>query len=138
MSHYYDADQDNVKSAPRRISFELEGQHYTLMTDHGVFSHGHVDEATRLLIETVRLDAGQKALDLGCGYGVIGIVLAKRDQAQVTLTDVNTRALMLADENAKANHVSVHCIASDGFTEIDNQFDAIITNPPIRIGKTEL
>ena len=138
MSHYYDANQDDVKSAPRRITFEHAGQTYNLMSDHGVFSHGHVDEATQLLLESIHLEAGQTVLDLGCGYGIIGIVLAKRDGVQVTLTDINTRALALAKDNARANAVNVRTIESDGFSHIDARYDVIVTNPPIRIGKTAL
>lgn len=138
MSHYYDANQDHVKSAPRRITFDHAAQTYTLITDHGVFSHGHIDEATELLIDTVHLEANQSMLDLGCGYGVIGIVLAKRDGVHVTLSDVNTRALALAKENAHLNQVTLRIVESEGFEHIQEQYDAILTNPPIRIGKQAL
>ena len=76
-------------------------------------------------------------LDLGCGWGVIGISIAKKwPETRVTLVDVNTRALDLSRENAKRNRAEVTCVESDGMAALEGQtFDAVVTNPPIRAGK---
>lgn len=76
-------------------------------------------------------------LDVGCGYGPIGLALAKRFPArQVTMSDVNERALALAKRNAEANQIAnVTIIESSVYEQIDGQFGVIVTNPPIRAGK---
>ena len=84
------------------------------------------------------MQPGAKVLDLGCGYGVIGITVAACKHANVTMSDVNERAIDLAKRNADANGVNVKIIKSYGLDKINDLFDVVISNPPIRIGKARL
>ena len=137
MSHYF-TKKPEVSSKPQTINYAYLGHDFEFTTDQGVFSKDHVDLATNLLLSNTTVTCKDSVLDLGCGYGVIGIVLAKIFDAKVTLSDVNQRALSLAKNNAKKNNTSVEVIESDGFEHINKTFDLIITNPPIRIGKPAL
>ena len=80
---------------------------------------------------------GGSILDLGCGWGVIGISIARKwPETRVTMADVNTRALDLSRENAKLNRAEAECVESDGMAAVAGRtFDAVVTNPPIRAGK---
>jgi len=135
MSHYFTPDPSDVASRPKRFSFRIGDAAYEMESDAGVFSKQGLDFGSRLLIESIKLPQGSKVLDLGCGYGPIGIVLSKRDRADATLVDINRRALELARKNAKTNDVSVRTALSDGFADVEGLFDHIVTNPPIRAGK---
>jgi 16S rRNA (guanine1207-N2)-methyltransferase len=87
--------------------------------------------------KTIYEDVSGDILDVGCGYGVIGITLSKNKNVKtVTMLDVNHRALELSKRNSVANKVNVNIVESDGFTNINSLYDTIITNPPIRAGKT--
>ena len=103
----------------------------------GVFSRGEVDNGTRALLEALPEEMAGEILDLGCGWGVIGISVAlKWPEARVTMADVNLRALELARKNAEKNRAGVTCAESDGMEAfMGKAFDAVITNPPIRAGK---
>jgi 16S rRNA (guanine1207-N2)-methyltransferase len=114
------------------------GRAFRFHTAAGVFARRGVDRGSRLLLETVEPSAAQRILDLGCGYGVLGIVMAARaPQAHVVLVDVNPRAVELARENATVNHlghVDVRC--GDGCAAVAGQtFDLVLFNPPIRAGR---
>lgn len=135
MSHYFTKNPVEVVSNKKAIHFIISGREYHFLSDHGVFSKQGLDFGTRLLLESITLEPGQRVLDLGCGYGPIGIVLAQRDHAEVVMSDVNQRALELTRLNAKNQNVSVRTIESNGFEHIDGLFDWIVTNPPIRAGK---
>lgn len=87
------------------------------------------------MLEAVTPKVGGRLLEIGCGYGAIGIPLAKVYQSQVTMVDVNERSLALCQENADRNHVSAEIMASDLYEAIDCTFDHIVSNPPIRAGK---
>ncbi len=137
MSHYF-TDQKDTKSHRKTIDYIFAGKLFSFVTDHGVFSKDAVDHATIKLLETVKIPKGATVLDLGCGYGVIGIVLQKIYQAAVTMSDINMRALTLAQLNAEKNGVRVEIIKSDGFTSIESLYDHIVVNPPIRIGKAAM
>lgn len=138
MSHYF-IDDDSVASCRRKITYEIEGTSFTLNVDNGVFSKGHLDEGSNLLIRTLlKVDLGKKILDIGCGYGPIGLTLAKLNPSiNVICSDVNTRALRLCIENVDALNLShqVTTLQSDIYTNIEGQFDSIVSNPPIRAGK---
>lgn len=135
--HYY---TENPTSESRRkiIQANLRGKPFVFYTDRGVFSKDTIDFGTRLLIEQFQFPAVEGDLaDIGCGYGPIGISLAKETKRQVYLVDVNERAVELAKENAKLNEVeNVSVLQSDLFSELRGfEFAAIVTNPPIRAGK---
>jgi 16S rRNA (guanine1207-N2)-methyltransferase len=109
----------------------------TFETDAGVFSRGEADTGTRLLLEALPEEMHGEILDLGCGWGIIGISIKKAwPEAEVTLGDVNLRALELSRRNAERNGVKVICEESDGMAAFQGRkFDAVVTNPPIRAGK---
>ena len=138
MAHYYDLDP-TLESKERLIEFVISGRKISLFTDNGVFSKAKLDEGSRLLIETLLpLGLTGEILDLGCGYGPIGlsIGLFSKD-ASLTLADVNSRAVALCKKNAELLNLSsrVTCLQSDIYSSIKGQFDAIVLNPPIRAGK---
>ena len=134
--HYYTRDPRSA-SHPAECSFIYRGNQLTFRTDAGVFSRGEVDTGTRTLLEALPDRMSGEILDLGCGWGVIGISVAKAwPETRVTLADVNLRALELSRENAAKNRADVICAESDGFSALAGKtFDAVITNPPIRAGK---
>ena len=137
MSHYFENDK-NLVSEIKPFNISINGNNFTFNTDNGVFSKGELDFGTNLLIKNVLKFVSGDILDLGCGYGAIGIILGKVNNCTVTMSDVNKRALHLTKMNAKKNNVSVNVIESDGYENIDNSFNYIISNPPIRVGKKKL
>ena len=138
MAHYYDLDP-TLESKERLIEFVISGRKISLFTDNGVFSKAKLDEGSRLLIETLLpLSLTGKILDLGCGYGPIGLSIGLfSENASLTLADVNPRAVALCKKNAELLNLSsrVTCLQSDIYSSIKGQFDAIVLNPPIRAGK---
>ena len=136
MNHYFKSNE-NLKHKERETDYIFKFTKFNFITDIGVFSKNGVDFATNILLENLPELSGQ-TLDIGCGYGCIGIVLAKiyGDNITVTMSDVNERALELAKKNAKKNSVTANIIKSDGFENIPGNFDAIILNPPIHAGKS--
>ncbi|MHC0039215.1 class I SAM-dependent methyltransferase [Pseudoneobacillus sp. C159] len=137
-NHYYSREQ-NVESAPRFIDFTLRKHLLKFKTDNGVFSKGEVDFGSRELVEAFEFPSiNGDLLDVGCGYGPIGLSLAKEAQNRVVhMVDVNERALSLASENAQANQIhNVVIYESDCLNSVQRRdFAAILTNPPIRAGK---
>ena len=138
MSHYYDQTPTSV-SNERLISFEVCGYKISLYTDNGVFSKSRVDEGSLLFLKTlIPLHLSGRILDLGSGYGTLGLTLAyTNENARVDLADINTRALNLCEKNAKLLQVDqrVTCLQSDIFSNIEGPYDSIVVNPPIRAGK---
>jgi 16S rRNA (guanine1207-N2)-methyltransferase len=136
--HYFTSEPTSVH---REIAIEVElrGVRLKLQSDAGVFSKNRIDTGTRLLVESLRLGPGcRQVLDLGCGYGPIGLTIAKLlPQARVYMSDVNERAVELARLNASANQIGNTVIKSgEGLTPFAGErFDLIVTNPPIRAGK---
>ena len=138
MSHYFQ-DDPNLASNYKKISFEVNGITMNLLTDNGVFSKNKVDEGSLAFLKVLLpLELGKNILDLGCGYGTIGLTLAiaKKD-ARVTLADVNARALNMCRKNAEALNLSqrVTILQSDIYEKIEGPYDSIVVNPPIRAGK---
>ena len=133
--HYYTADPASA-SRPSEAAFSFRGQTLTLQTDAGVFSRGELDAGTRILLSSLPESLSGDVLDLGCGWGPVGICVALLNPAcSVTFADVNRRALELTRGNAERYAVKGTLIESDGFAAIPGRFDHIITNPPIRAGK---
>ena len=137
MNDHYYTRVPQSESKPVDCAFTYRGLDLTFRTDAGVFSKGEVDTGTRLLLEALPEEMKGDILDLGCGWGVIGISIARKwPETKVTMADVNTRALDLSRENAKRNKAEVTCVESDGMAAVAGQtFDAVVTNPPIRAGK---
>ena len=139
MGHYFIND-DNLKSNIKEFEVKIKDELFKFKTDNGVFSKGELDYGTRLLIETVlKNDIKGDILDLGCGYGPIGIIVNRLKNVNVDMVDVNKRAIHLTKLNIKENDLlNVNCYLSDGFVNINKKYDVIISNPPIRIGKNKL
>ncbi len=140
--HYFDAEPASA-SRRRTVDLVLPDVSLHLATDSGVFAAAAVDPGTkRLLLDGPPLPDttdGDHLLDLGCGYGPVALTMAKRaPRATVWAVDVNTRALALCAENAQTNGIAnVRAVAPDD-VPADVRFAAILSNPPIRIGKEAL
>lgn len=139
MTEHYYSRKPGTESNPVKWQSELKGNSFRFKTDSGVFSKKEVDFGSRLLIDTFELkNETGLILDVGCGYGPIGLSLAKAyPDATVHMVDVNERAIMLAEENAAENKIdNVKIYESDRLTGVEEkEFNAILTNPPIRAGK---
>ncbi len=139
MSEHYYSNKPQTESKPQKWKFTLLGNSFTFETDAGVFSKSEVDFGSRVLIDTFAMpDVDGAILDVGCGYGPIGLSIAKKNpEREIHMMDINTRAIALARINAQTNGVqNVRIFESDGLSAVGNvQAAAILTNPPIRAGK---
>ncbi len=138
--HYFTA-QPHARSQPRQFTVSVREVELILTSDRGIFSHGRLDDGTLRLLKKMELPETGDFLDLGCGYGVIGLVAAKlRPGARVTMVDINERATKLAADNARANGISnVEVLTGDAPQVLEErQFDVVLCNPPIRVGKQKL
>jgi 16S rRNA (guanine1207-N2)-methyltransferase len=137
-AHYF-SPAPPVPAGTRTIEFRDRDRRFRFHTAPGVFARGAIDRGTRLLLDTVDVSEAQRILDLGCGYGVLGIVAAARaPRARVTLADVNPRAVALAAENITLNQVAnANARCGDGCAAVaGEQFDLVLFNPPIRAGRS--
>ena len=137
MSHYFEND-DSLKSEKRIIKYNLNSYSFELTSDLGVFSKNELDPGSKLLIQNAIKDQIKGSLlDMGCGYGPIGITLSKICPIdRVDFVDVNKRALNLTSENAKKYSVNnFNVFESNGFENVKDEYDYILINPPIRAGK---
>ena len=136
MGQYFS--NENLPSNVREHSVFVLGTKFSFLTDNGVFSKDGLDFGSRLLLETIPLEeVGGKILDMGCGYGVFGIVLNKVTGASVDMVDVNRRAIHLSERNIERNHCSdIHVFESFTYSNIASKYTCIVTNPPIRAGNT--
>lgn len=108
---------------------------FTFITDSGVFSKGEVDRGSDILLHSLPSLHGD-VLDMGCGYGLIGIVIKKcYPDCNVVSIDINQRAVNLTRQNALRNHVALECLQNDGLSSLGKSFDYALINPPIRAGK---
>ena len=135
MGQYFT--NEKLPSDVRKTECFVLGNKFTFLTDNGVFSKDGLDFGSRLLLETIPLEeVGGKILDMGCGYGVFGIILSKLTSSYVDMVDVNLRAMHLAERNAKLNGVSnVNIFESNVYENVSGKYSTIVTNPPIRAGK---
>ena len=138
MEHYY-TNNPTTKSCEQIINSKIFGEDFKFYTDNGVFSKDGVDFGTKVLLENF---SSQKEVanvaDIGCGYGVISIVLAKQNPGySFTMVDVNNRSLELTKKNIELNRIEnkVEIIESSSFDNVKGDFDIVLTNPPIRAGK---
>jgi len=136
MEHYF---TENPKS--REIISEIKvlafGKSYDFFTASGLFSWKELDKGSKLLLESVHIPDCEHVLDLGCGFGVIGIILAlQHPHATFLLSDINARAVKVSDMNIKRHHLrNARAIQSDGFKNIAQSFDQILLNPPQTAGR---
>lgn len=136
MTEHYYSKNPGVGHDEKRVIFEALGLKFQCDTDAGVFSRDGLDMGTRILLDALPEVAG-RVLDLGCGWGAVGVVLGKRyPGAEILLTDVNERAAALAERNLRTNGVgNARVVCGDGFAAVEGCFDLIALNPPIRAGK---
>ena len=135
MSYYFDKDTE-VISRETTTKAEINGRIYIFITDNNVFSKKGLDFGTRTLLENIDINnINGDVLDFGCGYGPIGIYISTNTNANVDMIDINERALKLARKNAELNKACANIFESDKYSCVNKQYDYIITNPPIRVGK---
>lgn len=136
MKHYY-TENDDLISEPEQFIFNYRGKALTFVSDNGVFSKKMIDYGSRVLLEAISIDSNKKTLlDVGCGYGTFGIALKSvYPFLEIDMVDVNDRALNLARENLKLNNMSANVYLSNTYDKVENKYDLIVTNPPIRAGK---
>lgn len=139
MAEQYFTENPTVEHDEHHVNYHLNGINLNLTTDAGVFSKNRVDYGSGVLIEQMLEQdlPGGNILDVGCGYGPIGLFAAKKwPDRQVDMVDVNERAIDLARRNAAANGAgNVNIFASDRYQAVTGQYAMIVTNPPIRAGK---
>lgn len=131
---YYAENPDSAHDI-HELKVTLLGQSFTFLTDSGVFSKKMVDYGSQVLLNTLDFEKGKTLLDLGCGYGPLGISLAKVQGVKTTMVDINNRAIDLAKQNAQKNGVEADIFQSNIYEKVNGTFDYIISNPPIRAGK---
>ena len=142
MEHYY-TNNPTSKSEEKEIEYYIADKKIKLVVDNGVFSKNHVDIATNFMLNVLlKENIKGDVLDVGCGYGVIGITLASFfKDLKVVMIDINERALGLAKKGVKLNKLdNISVLESDGLSALkeSEKFDCVVTNPPIRAGKQVL
>ena len=135
MGQYFT--NEDLPSNVRKTECFVLGKKFTFLTDNGVFSKDGLDFGSRLLLESIPLEeVGGKILDVGCGYGVFGIILNKVTGASIDMVDVNRRAIHLSNRNILENKCSdINVFESNAYENVNSKYTSIITNPPIRAGK---
>ena len=131
----YYAENPDATHDIHELRVELLGENMTFLTDAGVFSKKMVDFGSQLLLKCLEVNKGETVLDVGCGYGPLGLSLAKAYGVQATMVDINNRALDLARQNAERNKVEATIFQSNIYEQVEGKFDHVISNPPIRAGK---
>lgn len=132
--HYYTINPSSAHDL-RRVTFTALGNLLQFDTDAGVFSRDGLDTGSRALMEALP-DLTGRVLDLGCGWGAVGVTIKKRwPEIDLVMTDVNQRAADLSKANLALNGVTAEVLQGDGFENVTGSFDFVITNPPIRAGK---
>lgn len=137
MSHYFKEDKQ-LEHDIRKKEFFIDDIKLNMLTDRGVFSKERLDFGTHVLLKNIKVKDNMKnMIDMGCGYGPIGLYLAKKyPDKNIFMYDINARAIDLANENKKLNHISnAEILVSNLFDNCDITADLIVTNPPIRAGK---
>ncbi len=138
MAHYFTNEID-LPSEIERVDITIGETNYYIYTDNGVFSKGKLDLGTEILLKTFEYNCPQekKVLDIGCGCGPIGINLLKQGFT-VDMSDINKRAIHLTKKALKEQNLNANVIESSAYENINNKYDYIISNPPIRVGKDVL
>lgn len=136
MSQYFDND-NNIKHNKKIIEFYFNDKKYNLYSDNGVFSKDKFDYGTRLLLDSIDISKlSGNVLDLGCGIGVVGIILGTiNENINIDMIDINDRAISLVRDNLTLNKVKANVFSSDVYSNVNKKYDYIITNTPIRAGK---
>ena len=136
MQHYF-IDKDHKEEDFFDFNDSVIGLNLCFRSCDSIFSKNKIDDGTRALLDAIdkNCELNGNGLDLGCGLGVIAIALSKRFGVLFDMVDINNTAVKLSKENIKKNSVEANVFYSDGFSEVKNQYDFIVTNPPIKTGK---
>ena len=135
MAEYYYTNNPTSEHEERHFTSVFMGRTLAFETDAGVFSKQHIDPGSEILCKSLPELYG-RVLDMGCGWGAMSVMaLARFPALDVTMADVNERALDLAVRNVQKNGMQAKAVLSDGFERVEGEFDAVMTNPPIRAGK---
>ena len=137
MNHYY-TDNENLDSNRKEFEYHFDKEVFKFTTDNGVFSKDNIDYGSYVLIKTIYLrDLGKSLLDLGSGYGPIGIILKRfHPNVDIEMVEVNSRAVELSILNCKNNKTDIKVHKCEDIELLDHKFDCIVLNPPIRAGKS--
>jgi 16S rRNA (guanine1207-N2)-methyltransferase len=137
-SEPYFAERPHARPRRRQLRFLYRGELLSFVVDSGVFSSGRLDPGTALLIENLELRPTDRVLDLGCGWGAVGVAASRSaPRGEVVLVDVNRRATRLAEENLARNGATNASVrVGHGFEPVgDATFDVVVSNPPYRAGR---
>lgn len=136
LEHYF-TNNENLKSEIKEINYEFDNEKFVFLSDNGVFSKDKVDFGSKSLVETflASTENVSNVLDVGCGYGFMGITISKMLNCHVDMIDINKRAIHLTKKNIENNKVDCTAFLSNIYENVTNKYDVIITNPPIRAGK---
>ena len=138
MEHYY-TNNPTTESREKIINSTIANENLKFYTDNGVFSKESVDFGTKTMLKSFNTEKeNAQVADIGCGYGVISIFLAKKYPTfKFTMVDVNNRVLELSKKNIELNKIEneVEVLESSSFDNVEGTFDIVLTNPPIRAGK---
>ena len=140
MSHYFIEDP-SLKPHERTINFEISGENLSFISDSGVFSNRNIDRGSEIFINfLLKQNLEGKVLDLGCGYGVIGICLKYflKDKVTVDFIDINPKCIELTSRNLKNYDLNGKTSISDGYLNTGEKYDYILFNPPISVGKEKI
>ena len=135
MAKMYFAENPDAEHDIHELNVQLLGQNMTFLTDAGVFSKKMIDYGSQTLLKCLDFHKQESVLDVGCGYGTLGLTLVKAKEVEATLVDINQRALDLARQNAERNQVLATIFQSNLYQNVEGRFHHIISNPPIRAGK---
>lgn len=135
MTKMYFAENPDAEHDIHELNVQLLGQNMTFLTDAGVFSKKMIDYGSQTLLKCLDFHKQESVLDVGCGYGTLGLTLIKAKEVKATLVDINQRALDLARQNADRNQVLATIFQSNIYQNVEGRFHHIISNPPIRAGK---
>ncbi len=136
MTEHYFTEKPTSELKKFKQKAMLRGNEIQFITASGLFSPKQVDKGTKILIESADIKENQSILDLGCGYGIVGLTLKKTmPTIEVTATDINERAISITKENFRFHHLKANIFQSNGFEKIKEQFDVILVNPPQSAGK---
>lgn len=135
MKQYFDNDV-TLLDKPKELKYNYFGHDLIFKTNSGMFSKDEIDLFSRKLLENIETQEYQKILDLGCGYGLLGISLAQRFNCEVYFVDITTRACEYTKINCQLNKINNYTIVQDdGIKNLNEEFDLIVINPPIHAGK---
>ena len=135
MAKMYFAENPDAEHDIHKLKAQLLGQNVTFLTDAGVSSKKMIDYGSQALLKCLDFHKQESVLDVGCGYGTLGLTLVKAKEVEATLVDINQRALDLARRNAERNQVLATIFQSNLYQNVEGRFHHIISNPPIRAGK---